>query len=117
MKFCCLLLVVSSVTGTANELLEMYNEYSNKYKEHACAVFEVKPYLGKWSSPQLRMSKDFIYEEKCAWFDCKYIVCIPKHYEGTYVERRGDGGFDMWFYNGNNFQRKNARIIVRPKRN
>ncbi|KAJ9070541.1 hypothetical protein DSO57_1006880 [Entomophthora muscae] len=113
MKFFCLLLVASSVAGTATELRELYNEYSNKHNEHACAVFEEKPDLGKYRSIIIRFVKNWVYEKRCKWFDCKYIICIPKASVGEFIVRQGDGGFDRWIYDGVHFERDNAKITIR----
>ncbi|KAJ9054530.1 hypothetical protein DSO57_1013403 [Entomophthora muscae] len=112
MIFAYIPLLVSFVAGTAKELDDLYNTYSEIYPNHACAVFESRPYFGRWEADKLWLPSAWVFKTECEWFDCQYTVCIPKYAKGEVLSRRGDGGLENWVFNAVNFQRIDDRHLV-----
>ncbi|KAJ9070537.1 hypothetical protein DSO57_1006876 [Entomophthora muscae] len=107
MKFASIPLLVSFVAGSAKELGDLYNTYSEIYPNHACAVFTSRPHLGRWDSSKYFIPSSWVLKRECEWFDCMYTLCIPKYAKGEQISRRVDGGSENWVYNAVDFKRVN----------
>ncbi|KAJ9048120.1 hypothetical protein DSO57_1038190 [Entomophthora muscae] len=93
----------------ADELCAALAFYSDRYPDHACAMFRNKPETSHAGNlPGTWVWKHF--EHWSANFP--YYVCIKKSNRGDWVERTGDGGFYNWCYNAGPFIRTNDRRLT-----
>ncbi|KAJ9054533.1 hypothetical protein DSO57_1013406 [Entomophthora muscae] len=111
MKFASIPLLASFVAGSAKELGDLYGTYSGIYPNHTCAVFEARPNLGRWETDKFFLPSAWVWKPECGWFDCQYIVCIPKYAKGERISRRGDGGSENWMFNAVDFKRIHDRYL------
>ncbi|KAJ9051368.1 hypothetical protein DSO57_1005078 [Entomophthora muscae] len=111
MRFVYIPLLASIVAGTAKELGDLYNAYSEIYPNHACAVFTSRPYLGRWDTSNYNLPSAWVFKTKCERFTCMFTVCIPKYAKGEQISRSGDGGYENWVYNAVDFKRVDDRFL------
>ncbi|KAJ9070080.1 hypothetical protein DSO57_1012136 [Entomophthora muscae] len=84
-------------------------KFSDKYPDHACAMFRNKPKTSHTDG----LPDTWVWIHVEHWLiKFPYYVCISKSNHGDWIERTGDGGFYNWCYNPGPFIRTNDRRLT-----